>query len=741
MYKIALPALNPNSIDLLINELKKTTGMEFDHYQRNFLEKRIYYRMKHLSIDQYEHYINYIHSNPDEIDLFLDKFTINYTYFFRNYKVFESFEKFLKIYVKDLKRPLKIWSAPCATGDEPYTIAMMLDQFKNSVKDFPDFKIFASDIDRNALEIAKNGIYGEYAVHETPKMLINTYFSKLDTNLGLKYLLDKKIREKVTFFQEDIIQGHQSNEKYDVIFCRNFIIYINQYAREKLMRILESRLINGGLLVLGGSESFSPQNTCFESINIRDRFYIKNLSSLDEDYRKKIYNSFQSKRAKDKRKRTDVSKSKTGSFAPNKRELVEKGNLAKTKKVILERAIKIEQIGTPIELEEIKDKNNIKKTQIKKQDHSILNPIEGAIIKNTQQTEVRITDIVVNNGFKSNSPENKKDSINLFSLSPIERNKSFQNEKSTAELAKRERELNSRDLLLKKKEETLQQISISLEKEKEDLDNQWKKMRVFLQNTLDKERDINNKAQTLERFEKRLDKREQVIEQKERQLQDRLNQIGQFSRQVIQREIQININSKEIETKEGGPEDIPPFEEKRYDLIEKANSKKEYIIPMGYYGLINSFDRTIDGTKFSIQGLGSSIALILKDPINNIFAMSHISLPDSSASKQGYHLLFPHTFADTSVKDLYNTLIYNGADESNIRAIIVGGAKLFLDYDMTYQENLDAVKKELHSLEIDIEVEDIGGLSERSVVYDTINDALYVRKSWEFQYRKIHANT
>ncbi len=118
-------------------------------------------------------------------------------------------------------------------------------------------------------------------------------------------------------------------------------------------------------------------------------------------------------------------------------------------------------------------------------------------------------------------------------------------------------------------------------------------------------------------------------------------------------------------------------------------------------------------------------------------AMSHISLPSSSASKQGYHLLFPYTFVDTSVKDLYNNLIYNGAKSANITALVVGGAKLFLDYDMTYQENIDAVKKELKANKIEIEAEDTGGLSERAVIYDTINDTLYVKKTWEFEYRKI----
>ena len=714
MYNITLPALNPNPIDLLISELKKASGMDFEHYQRNFLEKRIDYRMKHLNLDRYQQYINYINSNPNEIDLFLDKFTINYTYFFRNFNVFESFEKFLKIYIRNLKRPLKIWSAPCATGDEPYTIAMMLDQYKNSVKEFPDFKIIASDIDTNALIVAKKGIYGEYAVHETPKNLLNTYFSRQDTNIGPKYKINNNIKNKVTFFQEDIIKGHQNNEKFDIIFCRNFIIYINQYAREKLMRVIESRLYNGGLLVLGGSETFSPQGTCFETINIRDRFYIKNLSSQDESFQRKIYNSFQSKEARNERK-----------YVPNKKRMVP--NEKTTEPFLIEK--KLKKIDGK---KQIKKKSIVKKTSVKARAQNTPKSQSNPIIKKPEPAELKITDIVVNNGNNNFAPKSKKKPRihpKIEEKSPLERKEIL--------LGKKEEDLRLREVSLERRLEDLEQRSNYLEKEKEKLEIQRKKIEKFYANSRKKERQIDNKIQILEQLKKRLEKREQVIEQKERQLQDRLNHIGQYSRQVIQREIQVNINSKEIELREEMEEIIPPFDEKRYDRVEKTNSKNEYVIPMGYYGLINSFDNTIHGSKFSIEGLGSSIGLILKDPINNIFAMSHISLPDSSASKQGYHLLFPHTFADTSVKDLYDNLIYNGANESNIRALIIGGAKLFLDYDMTYQENLDVVKKELQLLEIEIDAEDTGGLSERSIVYDTINDTLFVRKSWEFQYRKI----
>ena len=692
--------------------------MEFEHYQRNFLEKRIHYRMKHLNLERYQQYINYINSNPNELDLFLDKFTINYTYFFRNFNVFESFEKYLKIYVRDLKRPLNIWSAPCATGDEPYTIAMMLDQYKNSVKDFPDFKIVASDIDKNALMIAKKGIYGEYAVHETPKIVLNSYFSRQDTAIGPKYTINNNIKKKVTFFQEDIIKGHQNNEKFDIIFCRNFIIYINQYAREKLMRVIESRLRSGGLLVLGGSETFSPQGTCFEAINIRDRFYIKNLSSQNDSFQRKIYNAFQSSEARNIRKSVDNKKREVHN--KKKADMIQKGNL-------------IEKKVKKFEIEKHTEKKSIvNKKQVKNRAQNTHKSQSDPIIKKLEPAELKITDIVVNNGYNNFEPKSKEKP----KLHPKIKEKSLI-EKKEILLGKKEEDLRLKEISLERRLEDLENRSNYLEKEREKLEIQRKKIQKSYTNSKEKERQIDNKKQLLERLKKRLEKREQVIEQKERQLQDRLNHIGQYSRKVIQGEIKNNINSKEIELREEKKEAIPPFDEKRYDRVEKTNSKKEYIIPMGYYGLINSFDNTIQGNKFSIEGLGSSIGLILKDPINNIFAMSHISLPDSSASKQGYHLLFPHTFADASVKDLYDNLIYNGADESNIRALIVGGAKLFLDYDLTYQENLDVVKKELQSLDIEIDAEDTGGLSERSIVYDTINDTLYVRKSWEFQYRKI----
>jgi chemotaxis receptor (MCP) glutamine deamidase CheD len=302
---------------------------------------------------------------------------------------------------------------------------------------------------------------------------------------------------------------------------------------------------------------------------------------------------------------------------------------------------------------------------------------------------------------------------------------------------KQQDKLKQKELALNQREKEIANKLKDLEEQSKNLENERKEVKELLYQTNEKEKDITNRLLVLERVKRQIEQRERSLKLKEEQLEKRLTRMEQYSKSMLQQEIQINNISKELDNIDGTEDVSILYEEKRMDLAKNPNDKKEITVKMGYYSLIHSFDQNITATKFRIKGLGSGIGLILRDPKNHVFAISHISLPSSSASKQGYHLLFPHTFADTSVKDLLNNLLYNGANREDIKALLVGGAKLFLDYDMTYQENIDTVKKELQSLEIEIEAEDIGGLSERSILYDTINDSLFIKKSWEFQYRKI----
>ncbi len=648
--------------------------------------------MKYLKIDLYQEYIDYIHKNPIEVDLFLDKFTINYTYFFRNLNVFENFEKFIKFYVKNNKRSvIKIWSAPCATGDEPYTIAMLLDNIKKSNKSFPDFKIFASDIDTNALKIANEGIYGEYAVHEMPEHYLNTYFSKSITELGPKYTIRKEIKNKVEFIQEDIIKRHDKDNVYDVVFCRNFFIYINRSARENVLKNFEKRIHDGGLLVLGGSENIPRENSTFNSVSIRDHFYIKNLSNKPESHKNFMISLFKRQKIKKTPKKDIISKRSTRALKMKPKSAI------RTKK--------------PIDVTPKKKKF----TKEKKLGDLKINPPN-------EVAEVRITGIVVNNGIKDKTPN-----INLSHPGKIKEDSG----------KKQENKLIHREILLKQRENVIDEKLKYLEQQFKILENEKMEVKNFIFQTKEKEREVTNRLLVLERITRQIEQRDRTLNQREEQLEKRLKQMEQYSNKRIRQELQINNYSKKLDNLDEREHSTTLYEEKRIDRAKNRSNKKEIAIQRGYFGLIHSFDKNTTATKFKIEGLGSGICMILRDPKNHVFAISHISLPSSSASKQGYHLLFPHTFADTSVKDLYNNLLYNGADRDDIKALIVGGAKLFLDYDMTYQENIDTVRRELQSLEIEIEAEDIGGLSEREILYDTINDSLFVKKSWEFQYRKI----
>ena len=273
-------ASDKDQIQSVIDFLKAKTSIKFEYYQEKFLHKRINFRLNRLNINSYPEYVQYIQANPHEIDTFLEKFTINYSYFFRNYEIYERIKQLLDFNKLSSNKRINIWSCPCATGEEPYSLAMFFDGLKKKYPNFPEIKIVASDIDKNSIEHAKEGVYSEYSVHETPNLYLKHYFEINVGELGPTYKISEKIKDMVDFIQEDLIQGHKKRISYDIIFCRNLLIYIHRDLREKLLNLIESKLKPGGLLVLGMSESLPNFCTNFTSVDIKNRFYVKNFPSL-----------------------------------------------------------------------------------------------------------------------------------------------------------------------------------------------------------------------------------------------------------------------------------------------------------------------------------------------------------------------------------------------------------------------------------------------------------------------------
>ncbi|MFX0003321.1 MAG: CheR family methyltransferase [Candidatus Hodarchaeota archaeon] len=320
--------------NLLIHLLINTTGLNLDYYQRNFVEKRIKSRMIRVKCDTLDSYYQYLIKNPSETDKFLDCFNINYSVFFRNWEVFEQFQNILlyslylskkdivsklipnpqrqyrinitnnslnkKKYRLDIKRTslinryisqtsfykkiwnpaekekyLNIWSCPCANGEEPYSIAMILDNLKNQIPGFPLFRIIASDIDKDAIKKAKKGIYNEDHTKNVSTYYEKKYFKKKKDNFGLVYSIDKEIKNYVEFIEEDVIKGHQNSFNYDIIFCRYLLIYISRRTREEFLTIIRNKLNLGGLLILGKTETLLNSQSDLKLIDSFNRIYIK----------------------------------------------------------------------------------------------------------------------------------------------------------------------------------------------------------------------------------------------------------------------------------------------------------------------------------------------------------------------------------------------------------------------------------------------------------------------------------
>ncbi|MFX0140551.1 MAG: CheR family methyltransferase [Candidatus Hodarchaeota archaeon] len=336
--------VDENSYNRLITLLKDRTGLNFKYYNKKFIEKRIKARIIRVNCNNLDEYFEYISSNHPEIKKFVDGFTVNYTFFFRDYDVFETvqdlFIQGLNVSRKDIKSHIKpdpaklskfrtkanavknlhksryltekparfyvdvfiflnqlsyyrkmkkprsenncinIWSCPCATGEEPYSIAMILDNLETQVPRFPKYRIVASDIAHEAIEKAKIGIYTDDSLKEISDYYENKYFTKQKTHFGHNNIIKNRIKDKIEFVEEDVTKGHKLPYKYDIIFCRYLLIYFNRENRHKFLKIIENRLNENGILILGKTETLFDSWGSLQLVDSSNRIYIKSFSNI-----------------------------------------------------------------------------------------------------------------------------------------------------------------------------------------------------------------------------------------------------------------------------------------------------------------------------------------------------------------------------------------------------------------------------------------------------------------------------
>ena len=257
---------------LLRDEIYKRTGMWFSDSSKYLLQKRLSPRAKELTFDSFQKYFYFLQYDPRsaaEFDAIYDLVTTNETYFFREPAQLTAFieEVVPDLLSKKAVKKIRIWSAGCSSGEEPYSLAMLLQE--SGYFEHATFEIFASDINQQVLAKARKGHYRESAFRSTTPALRDKYFSR---EADGSWRIGDAIRNRVQFGRLNLydearvsLLGH-----LDVIFCRNVIIYFDDSSKRVVVTNFYNRLIDGGYLLLGHSESLISLSTQFKLRHLKN---------------------------------------------------------------------------------------------------------------------------------------------------------------------------------------------------------------------------------------------------------------------------------------------------------------------------------------------------------------------------------------------------------------------------------------------------------------------------------------
>jgi chemotaxis protein methyltransferase CheR len=260
------PQISEDEFRRLAEFLYRRTGMVFTESKRYYVERRVRERIDATSSASFSIYFAYLRSEVrDEVEQLINAFTVNETYFYREDHQLACLTTDLlreRVATKRPGDPIRIWSAPCSTGEEPYSIAIwLLENWKDV--DTHDIEIVGSDIDTRVLEAAAEGIFGKRALMRLSPEVIARYFHELDDE---RWQILDDLRQSVRFSRVNLIETKETRPqgRFDVIFCRNVLIYFDDESRRIAAENLYDNLLPGGFICLGHTESMSRISPLFE---------------------------------------------------------------------------------------------------------------------------------------------------------------------------------------------------------------------------------------------------------------------------------------------------------------------------------------------------------------------------------------------------------------------------------------------------------------------------------------------
>jgi two-component system CheB/CheR fusion protein len=261
------------AFEVLLEFLKTSRGFDFTGYKRASLERRVRRRMEQIECTSFGDYLDYLEVHPDEYEQLFNTILINVTEFFRDPPAWEYLRDTALprlLAAKPTDDPIRVWSAGCATGQEAYTLAMVLaellgpDAFRERVK------IYATDVDEDALSVARHGTYGPKEMESLPEELRERYFQQSDQHFAFR----KDLRRTLIFGRNNLVSDAPIS-RLDVLVCRNTLMYLNSETQGRILRHFHFALREDGVLMLGRSEMMISHRDLFGMDDMKKRIFRK----------------------------------------------------------------------------------------------------------------------------------------------------------------------------------------------------------------------------------------------------------------------------------------------------------------------------------------------------------------------------------------------------------------------------------------------------------------------------------
>lgn len=263
-----------DSMKKIFNLLRTRTGHDFSLYKQSTISRRIERRMAIQNIKSVDEYVHHLEQKPAEVDALSQDFLIGVTSFFRNPTAFDALQKKIIPRLFDGKHSdstIRIWVPGCSTGEEAYSIGILLQEQMEMLKQIFKVQLFATDIDRRAIEKARSGIYPvTISIDISPERLARFFIM----DAGGNYRIQKNIRDMVVFSEQDIIKDPPFS-KLDMLSCRNLLIYMDRELQKKLIPLFNYALNPGGFLFLGPSETVGEFEGFFDTLDRKSKLYRK----------------------------------------------------------------------------------------------------------------------------------------------------------------------------------------------------------------------------------------------------------------------------------------------------------------------------------------------------------------------------------------------------------------------------------------------------------------------------------